>query len=102
MGLLAAEMTAVMGRDPGELYQSLTHDFGEAAEIALAAGAVERVGLPGGSLWSHADVISASESRCTVRVVPTNEDLMIVRHTRKLLFSTFPPASDATTEEALR
>ena len=28
MGLLAAEMTAVMGRDPGELYQSLTHDFG--------------------------------------------------------------------------
>src|SRR5215471_2244325 len=29
MGLLAAEMTAVMGRDPGELYQRLTHDFGE-------------------------------------------------------------------------
>jgi len=78
------------------------YQLGEAAEIALAAGAVERVGLPGGSLWSHADVISASESRCTVRVVPTNEDLMIVRHTRRLLFSTFPPASDATTEEALR
>ena len=50
----------------------------------------------------HADVISTPESRCTVRVVPTNEDLMIVRHTRRLLFSTFPPASDATTEEALR
>jgi phosphoglucomutase len=29
MGLLAAEMTAVTGRDPGELYQRLTHDFGE-------------------------------------------------------------------------
>ncbi len=28
MGLLAAEMTAVMGRDPGELYQWLTHDCG--------------------------------------------------------------------------
>ena len=28
MGLLAAEMTAVMGRDPGELSQRLTHDFG--------------------------------------------------------------------------
>jgi phosphoglucomutase len=28
MGLLAAEMTAVMGRDPGELYQRLSHDFG--------------------------------------------------------------------------
>lgn len=40
----------------------------------------------------HADIISTTESRCTVRVVPTNEDLMIVRHTRRLLFSTLPPA----------
>jgi phosphoglucomutase len=29
MGLLAAEMTAVLGRDPGELYQQLTHELGE-------------------------------------------------------------------------
>jgi phosphoglucomutase len=29
MGLLAAEMTAVMGRDPGELDQQLTHELGE-------------------------------------------------------------------------
>lgn len=29
MGLLAAEMTAVMGRDPGELYQQLTQELGE-------------------------------------------------------------------------
>jgi phosphoglucomutase len=29
MGLLAAEMTAVTGRDPGELYQDLTSEFGE-------------------------------------------------------------------------
>jgi phosphoglucomutase len=29
MGLLAAEMTAVMGRDPGELYQQLTRELGE-------------------------------------------------------------------------
>jgi len=28
-GLLAAEMTAKMGRDPGELYRELTHEFGE-------------------------------------------------------------------------
>jgi len=28
MGLPAAEMTAVMGCDPGALYQRLTHDFG--------------------------------------------------------------------------
>jgi phosphoglucomutase len=28
MGLLAAEITARSGKDPGELYQGLTHDFG--------------------------------------------------------------------------
>src|SRR5262249_41571464 len=35
---------------------------------------------------AHAEVISASRSACTVRVIPTNEDLMIARHTRSLLF----------------
>jgi phosphoglucomutase len=29
MGLLAAEMTAVAGRDPGELYRELTREFGD-------------------------------------------------------------------------
>ena len=29
LGLLAAEMTAVMGRDPGELYKDLTDKFGD-------------------------------------------------------------------------
>ena len=29
LGLLAAEMTAVTGRDPGELYRELTREFGE-------------------------------------------------------------------------
>src|SRR2546428_68755 len=33
----------------------------------------------------HAPVISADESACTVRVVPTDEDLMIARHTRTVL-----------------
>lgn len=28
-GLLAAEMTAVTGKDPGQLYQELTHEFGD-------------------------------------------------------------------------
>jgi phosphoglucomutase len=28
LGLLAAEMTAKTGRDPGELYRDLTHEFG--------------------------------------------------------------------------
>jgi acetate kinase len=33
----------------------------------------------------HSPVISRLESRCIVRVVPTNEDLMVARHTRTLL-----------------
>jgi len=33
----------------------------------------------------HEPVISADESVCTVRVVPTDEDLMIARHTRTVL-----------------
>jgi acetate kinase len=36
---------------------------------------------------SNADTISASDSRCTVRVIPTNEDLMIARHTARAAFS---------------
>ena len=34
-----------------------------------------------------ADTISADDSPCRVRVIPTNEDLMIARHTYKLIFS---------------
>ena len=34
---------------------------------------------------AHAPVISASAGTCTVRVVPTDEDLMIARHTRAVL-----------------
>ena len=35
----------------------------------------------------HVGTISTRRSRCTVRVVPTDEDLMIARHTRRLLSS---------------
>jgi acetate kinase len=38
----------------------------------------------------HADPISAAPSSCTVRVIPTNEDLMIARHTRALSFPDTP------------
>ena len=34
---------------------------------------------------ANADFISTSQSPCCVRVIPTNEDLMIARHTRALL-----------------
>jgi len=39
LGLLAAEMTAVMGRDPGELYRELTAEFGECAYERIDAPA---------------------------------------------------------------
>jgi len=34
---------------------------------------------------AHADVISTPESSCIVRIIPAKEELMIARHTRKLL-----------------
>ena len=39
LGLLAAEMTAVTGRDPGELYRDLTREFGEPAYQRIDAPA---------------------------------------------------------------
>ena len=36
---------------------------------------------------SNADTISTPDYRCLVRVVPTNEDLMIAWHTNELVFS---------------
>jgi acetate kinase len=35
---------------------------------------------------THAATISTPDSRSVVRVIPTNEDLMIARHTNRLLF----------------
>ncbi len=34
----------------------------------------------------HAPIISVPESPCTVRVIPANEDLMIARHTWRIVF----------------
>jgi phosphoglucomutase len=49
MGLLAAEMTAVTGKDPGELYQDLTRRYGqpEFARIDAAATAEQKKILAG-------------------------------------------------------
>jgi acetate kinase len=44
------------------------------------------IGLDPGKNDAHADIISRENSPCTVRVIHTNEDLMIARHTRDLLF----------------
>ena len=35
---------------------------------------------------SNEDTISAANSRCAVRVIPTNENLMVARHTARLVF----------------
>jgi acetate kinase len=43
---------------------------------------------------AHAEIISVPGSGCTVRVMKTNEDLMIARHTRSLLFSSVVKLSD--------
>ena len=47
LGLLAAEMTAVTGRDPGELYEDLTRELGEFAyaRIDAPATAAEKAAL---------------------------------------------------------
>ncbi len=45
----------------------------------------------------HAEIISTPGSACTVQVIPTNEDLMIARHTRTLLFSTAAAERPQTT-----
>jgi len=39
LGLLAAEMTAITGKDPGELYQDLAHQYGEPAYARIDAPA---------------------------------------------------------------
>ncbi len=41
---------------------------------------------------AHADVISTDDSPCPVRIIPTNEDLVIARHTRFLLFGKSSPS----------
>jgi acetate kinase len=40
---------------------------------------------------SNAEIISTIDSRCAVRVIPTNEDLMIARHTQSVLAGNSEP-----------
>lgn len=41
---------------------------------------------PGVILCLLDDTISAAASRCRVRVIATNENLMVARHTARLIF----------------
>ena len=47
------------------------------------------VALDEGRNAAHADTINVAEGACMVRVIATNEDLMIARHTRRVIFG--PP-----------
>ena len=66
------------------------HRLGAVEEVQLAHGTVEYLGIDLDPQKNavQADVISTPGSACTVQVIPTNEDLMIARHTRTLLVST--------------
>jgi acetate kinase len=66
-----------------------TGGIGEHA-AAVRAGIVDSLEFLGIELDAEANsrnaqVISAKTSRCTVRVIRTDEDLMIARHTRRIL-----------------
>ena len=63
------------------------HAYWRAANY-LSVGQSMGIGLDPQKNAVQADVISTPGSACTVRVIPTNEDLMIARHTRTLLVST--------------
>ncbi len=67
-----------------------TAGIGENAPIirALICRGLEHLGveLNPGKNKENAWVISSEGSRCQVLVVPTNEDLIIARHTRRLVF----------------
>jgi acetate kinase len=81
-------LAAVLG---GLDTQVFTGGIGERAAPVRGAicGGLEYLGIRLDPLKNdhHAPVISAAESPCTVRVIPTNEDLMIARHARAVLFS---------------
>jgi len=63
MGLLAAEMTAVTGKDPGELYQDLTRRYGqpEFARVDAAATAEQKKILAGLSAKNVAETQLAGD-----------------------------------------
>ncbi|NLC70015.1 MAG: acetate/propionate family kinase [Desulfuromonadaceae bacterium] len=80
-------MSAVLGGLDGLVF---TGGIGErAAPVrAMICEGLDYLGicLDGEKNAQHAAIISPQESPCTVRVIPTNEDMVIARHTRRLLF----------------
>ena len=61
--LLAAEITARMGRDPGELYVELTHEFGEPVYDRVEAPATPEQKQKLAQLSPHADSVRGTGRR---------------------------------------
>ena len=67
------------------------------AEICAGLGFLG-VALNAAANARHADTVSAPGAACGVRVIPTNEDLMIARHTHRVVFGVLggaEPQSDS-------
>ena len=75
LGLLAAEITARTGRDPGELYTALTREFGEPAyeRIDMPASAGQRA-LLGGITAAHVEIteLAGEKVREVMTAAPGN------------------------------
>ena len=75
LGLLAAEMTAQTGRDPGELYAGLTREFGapvyERIDAPATAGQKQILAKLSGS-QIKADQLAGDKIRATLTAAPGN------------------------------
>ena len=81
-------MAAVLGGIDTLVFTGGIGENASAVRLEVCAGlAYLGIALDADKNTAHAEIISGPESACTVRVIRTNEDLMIARHTRALLFS---------------
>jgi phosphoglucomutase len=76
MGLLAAEITARAGRDPGEIYRELTNEFGAPVYERIDAPCTPEQKAILGKLSAsqlHADQLAGEKIRATLTVAPGNQ-----------------------------
>jgi acetate kinase len=81
-------LAAVLGGLDTLVFTGGIGEHSDAVRSEVCAGlAYLGLGLDPKRNLENAEIISVPGSACTVRVIPTNEDLMIARHTRAVLFS---------------
>ena len=80
-------LTAVLGGIDTLVFTGGIGERAAAVRMNICRG-LEHLGihLDPGQNKMNAYTISTTESACTVRVIPTNEDLIIARHTRRTIF----------------